>query len=249
MQKRPILIIDDDPSLCETAAAMLVDAGFEVLSAPDGPSGIETARVAQPAVIILDMMMPGVDGIETCELLKRDPVLGDIPVIGATGSEDLTYTKKAFRAGAQFFLPKPFGTATLIQVVELALESARHHTPLEGRRHPRFPAEVPIRCFVSADANTAREVRGHTQNVSLGGLLLLLAEKLESGMVLRLRLGLPEGAVSADGTVMWQAPQPTGEGKTLHGIRLLRFTEDAGLVQYRRFLSQLAADYAARTNP
>lgn len=250
MEKRPILVIDDDVRSRELIAALLTESDFEVLSAPDGPTGIETARVAQPAVIIVDMMMPGVDGIGTCERLKRDLILADIPLVGITASADLKYTEQAFRAGAMFFLSKPFGAESLIQVVTLAAESARSDTAMHRRQlHPRFPAELSVRCLVGGDANTAREVGGQTQNVSLGGLLLLLPEKLDPGTVLRLGLGLPDGPITADSTVIWQDPQPTGDGKTSHGIRLLRFVEDAGLVQYRSFLSQIATGHVTKTKP
>src|SRR3989304_1458779 len=81
MRNRPILVIDDDPHSLELVSAILGEADFEVLSAADGASGIELARTARPAVIILDMMMPGIDGINTLQTLKRDPVVKDIPVI------------------------------------------------------------------------------------------------------------------------------------------------------------------------
>lgn len=244
MQKRPILVIDDDSRSCQTVTAILTDAGFKVLAASDGPSGIKKARAAQPAVIIVDMLMPGVDGIGTCELLKRDLVLSDIPVIGVTGTGDLKYTQKAFRAGAQFFLTKPFGRASLVQLVKLALESARQETPKNRRDRPRFPATVPVRCLVGGDANITREIVGHTEHVSLDDLLLLLPEKLAPGTACRLRLDLPTGSVTAEGAVASQDSEPMGDGKIRHGIQLLRFAKDADLVQYRRFLSQITAGRA-----
>jgi CheY-like chemotaxis protein len=100
MRNRPILIIDDDPQVCELVVDILARADFEVLSAPNGPEGIELARTAQPAVIILDMMMPEMDGLNTLKDLKRDPVLKDIPVVGITASTDLTYTEKVSRWSA-----------------------------------------------------------------------------------------------------------------------------------------------------
>lgn len=241
MRNRPILIIDDDPQVCELVIDILTGADFDVVAAPNGPAGIELARTARPAVIILDMMMPGMDGINTLRDLKRDPLLKNIPVVGITASADLTYTQKAFRTGAQFFLPKPFRAASLLRVVELAADAAERHTPMHRRRrHPRRPAEVAVRCFVPGEAETTRQVAGETSNVSLGGLLLKLPETLDPGTDLRLALGLPEGPITAKGMVMWQDPKPSGEGTFRHGIQFLGFTQEAGLSQYRNYLSQIA---------
>ena len=101
MKARTILIIDDDPLVWAFVHGILAPTGYDVISAFDGLSGIERARAAQPVVILLDMIMPGLDGISTCQRLKQDPVLGDIPIVGITGPPDLTYTEKAFRAGAR----------------------------------------------------------------------------------------------------------------------------------------------------
>jgi CheY-like chemotaxis protein len=240
MANRPVLIIDDDPKIRGMVADILGIAGFKVVVAENGPCGIETARAVQPAVILLDMVMPDLGGLETCERLKRDPGLEDIPIVGITGSPDLSYTEKAFHAGAQLFLPKPFGGDSLVQVVELAMRSAPPQTAMKRRRHRRFPAEFPILCVARGDAGSSHEVKGHTKNVSLDGMLLWLPRPLEAGTVLRLCLDLPQGPVTADGSVMWRAPKSRADGNTSHGIRFLRFHADADLVQYRRFLSQFA---------
>lgn len=240
MLKQPILVIDDDPQCCELVTVILRKADFKVVAASDGPSGIELARATQPVVILLDIVMPGVDGIEVCQQLKQDPVLRHIPVVGITSSDDLTFTRRVFRAGAGFFLPKPFQAATLLRVVDLALArlQQRSQAPCR-RRQPRLASEVPVRCLVGESEGSLREVAGKTGNVSLDGLLLFLPEKLGQGAVVRLKLDLPDGAIAANGTVMWQGPQaPAG---FRHGFRLLGFKEDADIVRYRRFLSQLAA--------
>lgn len=241
MQKRPILVIDDDPQFRELITAMLMQGHFEVLSAPDGPSGIELARRAKPAVIVLDMMMPGMDGIETLQGLKQDPVLTGIPVVGVTASSDVTVAGKAFRGKAQFFLPKPIRAANLFHVMELAVQAAPRKTRMHrSRRHPRHRAELPVRCFVRGVAEATRNVAGHTANISLDGLLLLLSEALAPGTTVRLGLGLPEGPITARGQVMWRHPQPMGDGKFPHGIQLVGSGADSGLVGYRRYVSQIS---------
>ncbi|MEE9125091.1 MAG: PilZ domain-containing protein, partial [candidate division NC10 bacterium] len=177
------------------------------------------------------------------------PVLEDIPVVGITASEDLTYTAKAFRAGAEFFLPKPFEVEGLLHVVSLGEEAVRRQTRLVRRhqRRSRFPVEIPVRCLVTEKPSATRDVTGHTGNVSIGGLLLLLPEKLASGTVFRLRLRLPGGVIPTEAVVAWQDPQPVAQDRFRHGIKLLRFPEDCDLVLYRRFLSEVAVGHASGT--
>jgi CheY-like chemotaxis protein len=238
MLKRPILVIDDDPLFCELITAGLTDLGFQVLSAHDGPSGIELARAAQPVVILLDMMMPEVDGIATCKHLKQDPIVGNIPVIGITASIEATYPEQAFQAGAEFFLAKPFRLPYLVEILALAVKRSPHAG--DRRASPRFPADLPVRRLIPGDRKATWEAVGRTANVSLGGLMVFLLERLPAGTLLDLTLDLPDRPVPAKGTVIWQGPPRQGDGKAPHGIRFVRFAENTGLAAYRRYLSQVA---------
>lgn len=249
MRIRPILIIDDDHALCELVTSTLSRAGFQVLAAFDGPTGIERARDVHPGVILLDMMMPGLDGVETCQRLKQDPVLGDIPVVGMTASADLKYAEKVFRAGAEFFLPKPFGAESLLRVVSLATETAeRQSRAPRGQRRGRLSAEILVRCLIREGPHPAREIVGRTGNISLTGLLLLLPEILARGSAVHLQLQFPEGSLSAEARVIWHDPQPVADSRFRHGVHLTRFAHDIDLVQYRRFLNELAASPAPETH-
>ncbi len=242
MQNCSIVLIDDDPRAHELVSATLAGGDFEVLAAADGLTGIELARTAKPAVIILDMMMPEMDGISTLQRLNRDPDLKDIPVIAITASIDVKYTEKAFRAGAKFFLPKPFRPATLLRTVELAVDSVRRETPIHRRRrHPRHPADVPVRCLIRDGNNVPSDVQGHTANISLGGLLLLLPKTVTPGTNVQIGLGLPEGSITAKGTVVWQNTQPVDGERFPHGVQLHGFTEEGALSHYRRYIGQLSA--------
>jgi CheY-like chemotaxis protein len=242
MGKRLVLVIDDDHRSVELVSAILTMAGFEVRAAYDGVSGIEMAREVQPVAIVLDMMMPGIDGITTLQRLKWDPILADIPVVGMTASSDLSYTGKAFRAGADFFVPKPLNRASLVRAVELAADNAQRRTPLRHhRRHPRFESGIPVRCLVGADGSSDRKLMGNAGNVSLGGLLLFLPEPLVPGTPMGLWIELPESTIPATGKVMWQNPKLMVDGRLRHGVQLVHFGSDSSLVGYRRYLSQVAA--------
>lgn len=122
---KKILIIDDEDDLCVLAAhALTLDrSDLEVISAKDGPSGTQRAKTDQPSVIILDVMMPKMDGYEVCRALKADPKTRDIPVIMLTASSDPHLNQKAFEAGAVACLTKPYRTRTLVNTVDMALAS------------------------------------------------------------------------------------------------------------------------------
>jgi CheY-like chemotaxis protein len=124
--KKKILIIDDEEDLCVLAGhALTMDrADLEVISAKDGPSGIQRAKAEQPAVIILDIMMPKMDGYEVCQRLKADPETRDIPVVMLTASSDPHLNQKAFEAGAVACLTKPYRKGTLVNCVDMALASS-----------------------------------------------------------------------------------------------------------------------------
>jgi len=237
----PVLVIDDDPTLCDMVNSVLTIAGFKVVTATDGPSGIELARTMRPALILLDMVMPGLDGIGTCQRLKHERGLADIPVVGITASSDLTYTRRAFRAGAEFFLAKPFGSQSLIQVVNLAAQKARGETH-DSRHHPRFAAKLSARCHVlDEQEKPTREVMGCTGNVSLGGVMVWLTEPLAQGTMVQLELELPGKAVTAHGKVVWRKDE-VGGLPAPHGIQFLGFLDDANYLHYRRYLKEIAAE-------
>lgn len=240
-EKYSVLVIDDDPQFRELVTGILTGAYFEVVSAPDGPSGIELARAAQPDVILLDIVMPGLDGIATCRQLKCDAVVADIPVVGVTSSPELIYTARAFRAGAELFLTKPCRSSSLVHVLDLAAKGK--HRAGGARAFPRFLAELLARCRVAGDVQNNRDVAGRTGNVSFGGVLLHLPESLPPGTVVRLHLGLSGGYAVLDGTVAWRGPQLADTRKYPHGIRFLRFVEHTDFERYRRFLAQLAGSF------
>lgn len=127
LAKKKILIIDDEEDLCVLArhALTLERSDLEVISANDGPSGIQRVKTDQPSVIILDVMMPKMDGYEVCRLLKADAKTRAIPVIMLTASGDPHLNQKAFEAGAVACLTKPYRKATLLNCVEMALASLK----------------------------------------------------------------------------------------------------------------------------
>ncbi|HTM68162.1 MAG TPA: response regulator [Candidatus Binatia bacterium] len=101
-----ILIIDDDPFLSGMYATRLVNDGFTVVTAMDGMAGLEMAAAEMPDVILLDVMMPKMDGFETLRLLKRSPTLSKIPVLMLTSMAQREDVELGLRGGAADYLLK-----------------------------------------------------------------------------------------------------------------------------------------------
>jgi CheY-like chemotaxis protein len=109
--KGRLLIIDDDEFARATSEAHVSREGYEIRFAPDGLTGIAAALSERPDVILLDVMMPGIDGFEVCRRLKADPRTRDIPVIILTALSEKSDAQRCIDAGADEFTAKPvFGT-------------------------------------------------------------------------------------------------------------------------------------------
>ncbi len=116
--KKTILIIDDDEGNRTLLGAMLEIGGFTVLKAAEGAQGLSILKVYSVDAILLDVMMPGMNGYEVCQAIKSNPAVQHTPVILVTALSDEGSRQKAFAHGANGFLSKPVGFDTLIQQVE-----------------------------------------------------------------------------------------------------------------------------------
>ncbi|MGC1393666.1 MAG: response regulator, partial [Coleofasciculaceae cyanobacterium] len=105
--KGVIVIVDDKPTNLGVLFDFLSDSGFKVLVAQDGESAIEKVNYGHPDLILLDVMMPGIDGFETCRRLKANPSTQDIPVIFMTALSDTVDKVKGFSLGAVDYVTKP----------------------------------------------------------------------------------------------------------------------------------------------
>jgi len=103
-----VLVVDDNPTNLDLLCSALGDRGWEILVATDGESAIEQSHYAQPHLILLDVMMPGIDGFETCRRLKADPATAHIPVIFTTALADVERKVLGFQVGAVDYVTKPF---------------------------------------------------------------------------------------------------------------------------------------------
>ena len=106
-KKPSILLGDDTPGNLEILVQFFDKQGFEVFVATDGTSALEQVPSTHPDLILLDAMMPGLDGFETCQRLKANPDTADIPVIFMTALTETADKVKGFRAGAVDYVTKP----------------------------------------------------------------------------------------------------------------------------------------------
>lgn len=118
-KKGKILIIDDEPDLLETMRFRLDAAGYEVITAEDGASGLKKAKEDKPDLIIMDVMMPGMDGFSALSKLKQELTTKKIPtLIFSCGKEEEQWAKKSLEMGAAGYVVKPFETDSLLFTVE-----------------------------------------------------------------------------------------------------------------------------------
>lgn len=120
-----ILCVDDDPLIRQMLGDILQLRGYTVLTASDGEAGLDVAAKERPDLILLDVMMPGLDGFEVCRLLKADAVLKSAPIVILTAMNDATLSARAVEAGAVLALQKTADTKTVFGTIETALASRK----------------------------------------------------------------------------------------------------------------------------
>ena len=113
-----ILAVDDEPHILKLIAFSLRSHGFDVLEASDGLSAVELAKTEHPDLILLDVMMPLLDGYEACRRIKADPASSDVPVFMLTAKTQLAEQTTGQEAGAVDYICKPFTPKDLVARVE-----------------------------------------------------------------------------------------------------------------------------------
>lgn len=122
MGKKKILIVDDEKDLVETVVFQLQEAGYEVVSAYDGQEGLSKAQKEKPDLIVLDLMLPKMDGYKVCGLLKADTRYNKIPVIMFTAKAQESDKKLGQEVGAEAYITKPFEQEILLGKIKELLK-------------------------------------------------------------------------------------------------------------------------------
>ncbi|HXS81998.1 MAG TPA: response regulator [Methylomirabilota bacterium] len=121
MAKGRILVVDDEIYIVHILDFSLGMEGYEVLTALDGEQALEKARTEKPDLIVLDIMMPKLDGYETCKRLKADPEVKDVPVILLSAKGRNVDQKVGFEVGADDYITKPFSPRKLVERINAIL--------------------------------------------------------------------------------------------------------------------------------
>jgi DNA-binding response OmpR family regulator len=199
--RRKILVVDDEPHIVEFLAMSLRQQQMDSIAAFDGQEALQSARSEVPDLILLDSMLPGISGIETCRRLKQDPATARIPVIFLTAKSEESDKVLGLSIGADDYITKPFGIRELFARIEAVLRR-------NMARQPSGPAEPPLHIRDLTIDVPAYKVLQDGESVELSptefSLLALLAQRaprVVSRPEIREALGLggeDEGSRSLD---------------------------------------------------
>jgi DNA-binding NtrC family response regulator len=170
-----ILLVDDVPANLSVLTAALEPAGYEILAASDGATALKVAVKAQPGLILLDIMMPEMGGLETCRRLKQNEATRDIPVIFITARGDTKSLVAGFQAGGVDYVIKPFQAeevvsrvATHLQINRLTRELQKKNQELRAEMERRSTAETALK---TADAKLSALSDLEASRWNLAGLI------------------------------------------------------------------------------
>ena len=122
-----VLVVDDEPEITDIVEAFLTEAGYAVAVENHPNEAVKRAQEFLPDVILLDIMMPGVDGYDICQTIKKQPDLAHVPIIFLTGKDRADDMGRSFKVGGDMFIKKPFSCERLLEIVNIVVMSTAHH--------------------------------------------------------------------------------------------------------------------------
>jgi len=172
MEKESILVIDDNPTNLKLLADVLTQQGFEMFAAEDGESALETLNYVRPDLILLDVMMPGIDGFETCRRLKADPATCDIPIIFMTALSDSVDEVKGLELGAADYIIKPFQVETMLARINTHLTVIKLQAQLQAQVQELQTALDKVKLLsgmlpICANCKNIRDDKGYWHQVEV----------------------------------------------------------------------------------
>jgi pilus assembly protein CpaE len=129
MVSKQVLLVDDDEMLRKMMNALLTKQGFDVIPVEDGPKTLEKLKTARPDIILLDVMMPGMDGFTVCREIRSNPATSQVPIIMLTALDSVENKVKGFEVGADDYLSKPCDIAELVARINVLIRRAEANAP------------------------------------------------------------------------------------------------------------------------
>lgn len=171
--KAKVLVVEDEPDILELLTYNLQREGYKVIACRDGEQGLSRIRTDSPDLVVLDLMLPGMDGVDVCREMKSDPVTRAIPVVMVTAKSEESDVILGLGIGADDYITKPFSPRELIARVKvvlrrggahgdtaggggervvrgaLAVDLGRHEARIAGERLPLTPTEMRLLHFLA----------------------------------------------------------------------------------------------------
>jgi DNA-binding response OmpR family regulator len=120
-----ILIVDDDPCLLRLVGYILEKEGYEIVTAMDGQEALEKVETENPDLVLLDVMMPGINGLEVCRQLRHQPETAGLPIIMLSARSKVSDRIAGLQAGANDYIAKPFDASEIVACIAALLDRTR----------------------------------------------------------------------------------------------------------------------------
>jgi twitching motility two-component system response regulator PilG len=118
VEKNKILIVEDEESLLRLESILLISKGYDVMSASNGQEALDAILLQRPDLVLLDIMLPEIDGFEVCSRIKSNPETAGIPVIMVTAKKTGDDMARGEAVGADWYITKPFKSAMVIETIQ-----------------------------------------------------------------------------------------------------------------------------------
>ena len=131
---KKILVIEDDPSALRLVQYTLEQEGYQVLAATNGLAGIRKAQNEEPDLLVLDIMLPGIDGFEICHRLRAEPQTAQLPILMLSAKAQETDKATGLKVGADDYITKPADPSEIINRVRTLLAQVKRTSPVEEKK-------------------------------------------------------------------------------------------------------------------
>ncbi|MGQ9553682.1 MAG: response regulator [Anaerolineae bacterium] len=249
MPKVKVLVIDDDPDLREMLHLLLSQADFDVVLAADGLGGLRLAQEQHPDVILLDVMMPGMDGHQVLHHLRNLPEVSAVPVIMLTALNTLRHVQSLVAHGARDYVIKPFEANVLIERVHRILSKAAADANAATEQDLSAGRERAEKLFVIAHAKCwqadvlARHMKSH------GSLLITDSGSEALALVLNYQPQVLFAALELDGISGQELVQRLRQATATSSINIVGLSAEAGNPAEKRRLLEAGFDDVLRMPP